>query len=218
MQQIRVSAAPPDFTRVKCCVVEMKGLNDNSTHKYNSNCGTWIGDWPGDHTPTTPGTPWFEPVPSIIPGYPVIVPTTVPFTQPWKFIPSVPYEPYEPVKPWKKCPKDAAQEKQDIEDFLKNVKLAPVSWRTKQHKDRIELSIDVPGVRADDLDVQLDGTVLRVSGKRFDSGLKVEHTYAVDGSTYDPQTSEAFLDSGVLTVVVKRHVNRTSKTIKVTVK
>jgi HSP20 family molecular chaperone IbpA len=76
-------------------------------------------------------------------------------------------------------------------------------WRATQYDDRIELSVDVPGVKLQDLSVVIDSGRVNVVAKRFDSGDVIHHTYEVDRQC-ESKTATATLDSGVLTIMIKK--------------
>lgn len=90
------------------------------------------------------------------------------------------------------------------------------SWRADVSKgDRIVLSVDVPGVALDDIEVNIDAYTIRVIGKRSDTGANITHSYTLP-QCYDTKAITAKLEHGVLTLVVKKLANM--KPRKVTVK
>lgn len=76
-------------------------------------------------------------------------------------------------------------------------------WRVKVTDEELTVSIDIPGVKLSDLSVVVDQAVMKMSGKRFDNGTPVFQTYIVP-VTYDPTSSSAVLEAGVLTVQFSR--------------
>lgn len=83
----------------------------------------------------------------------------------------------------------------------------------------LQLSIDVPGIKVNDLSVKVDDNVLRVSGERKTTGRECtfERSFALDPKTVDANLIKANLDSGVLTLTVpKRSKPAVCKTITVT--
>jgi len=85
----------------------------------------------------------------------------------------------------------------------------------------IQLSIDVPGVKANDLKVQADDNVLNVSGSRKQIGTNENTTFvrsfAIDKHTADMSKMTANLADGVLVLnVPKRAKKQESVTITIT--
>lgn len=68
-------------------------------------------------------------------------------------------------------------------------------------EDRAMLTIDLPGVKKDDLNVNIADGVVSVSGKRGKREFRGEYT--LDAS-YDPSTANAELVDGVLTLTFDR--------------
>lgn len=118
--------------------------------------------------------------------------TIVPIGEPWK---PVPYETV-PNLPWVPAP--------GLSGYL-NVQPSP--WNVTWHADRVVARADVPGVRVADLSVEIENGSLRVSGKRFDTLAPVSLSVVI-GPDFDPKTAEASLEAGVLTVTVKKLVER----------
>lgn len=97
------------------------------------------------------------------------------------------------------------------------MQVLPLQWRIKQHKDSIELSTDLPGVKAKDLTLEVDVGTLKLSAKRSDTGESILRNYVLDAK-YDPRTCAATLEDGVLTVTVKKLPEHMPRKIKITVK
>ena len=94
--------------------------------------------------------------------------------------------------------------------------VAPV-WRMTYGSDCITASTDVPGVRLEDLTVELENGVIKAHGKRFDNKQLVNLTQAI-GTDYDPATSEASLEAGVLTVTVRKFKDKVTHKVNVKAK
>jgi HSP20 family molecular chaperone IbpA len=77
------------------------------------------------------------------------------------------------------------------------------TWKFTVHADRCVAQHDFPGVKVSDLLVSIEGNVIKVSGRRFDTGLSVNAEWYI-GNDYDAKTAEASLEAGVLTVVVMK--------------
>merc|ERR1711915_315729 len=71
----------------------------------------------------------------------------------------------------------------------------------------VKLTMDLPGVKADDLDVQVKKNVLSVSGKRCVSDRKTLEfcrKFELDNTNVDSSTIAANLVDGVLTVTMQK--------------
>jgi HSP20 family protein len=82
--------------------------------------------------------------------------------------------------------------------------------------DRMMFYLDVPGVRSDDLSVEIEGRYLRVRGERkFEADEKGHTIYGRSYGSFDwswtlpdgmdTENLKTFLDSGVLTIEVPKH-------------
>jgi HSP20 family protein len=80
----------------------------------------------------------------------------------------------------------------------------------------LTISIDLPGVKRSDLDVQVVGQQLTVSGKAR-GNRTFKQSWAINRE-YDPTTVAAKLEDGVLTVSFEKREEAKSKAIKVEVK
>lgn len=76
-------------------------------------------------------------------------------------------------------------------------------WNTKLIGDQLTLSVDVPGVRTDSITIEIEDHIVRVVCTRFDSGVIITKRCDVNRD-YDPATAIAVLDSGVLTISLKK--------------
>jgi HSP20 family protein len=86
-------------------------------------------------------------------------------------------------------------------------------------EDAVTLTVDVPGVLAKDLQVQVDDNVLRITGERKTAGSesKFIRSFAIDPETVDVENIKANLDCGVLTLTAPKQIKpAVSKTIAVT--
>ena len=86
-------------------------------------------------------------------------------------------------------------------------------------EDAVTLTVDVPGVLAKDLQVQVEDNVLRVSGERKTAGseCKFFRSFSIDPQNVDVDNLKANLDCGVLTLTApKRAKPAVSKVIAVT--
>lgn len=78
------------------------------------------------------------------------------------------------------------------------------STHYKEQDDKLDISIDVPGVRISDLNVTVDDQVLTICGTRQSSGLKFSRQFALDVSIVDADNVCANLVDGVLTITVPK--------------
>ena len=86
-------------------------------------------------------------------------------------------------------------------------------------EDAITVNIDLPGVKASDLQVQLVDKVLRVSGERKIAGTesKFIRSFSIDPDTVDFENMKANMEFGVLTLTAPKRIKpAVSKTITVT--
>jgi HSP20 family protein len=104
----------------------------------------------------------------------------------------------------------------------------PVDIYEDDHK--IVLKVEVPGLRQEDLDIQLENNILTVRGERkFDKEEKEENFHRIErryGSFYraftlpntvNPESIKADYDAGVLRVVLEKRAEAKPKQIKVQV-
>lgn len=89
------------------------------------------------------------------------------------------------------------------------------AYRVEADDDGLNLSIDLPGVKAADLSVQATGREVKVSGKV--RGQEFTHYYRVS-KEYDPETIDANLEDGVLTLRFNKAASHLPKKVEVKVK
>lgn len=184
----------------------------NGSHTYSSTCAaaplasmrTWVGDnvsmgpnngnWIGDFPP--PGM--------IDPMQPGITIQPIP-QKLFPIVPEVPYtlNPFVDTFPWTSL-------------TTTTWPVAP-SWRLTFSTDHITAAVDVPGVKVEDLSVTIENGVIKASGKRFDNGQAVELLQVI-GVDYDPRSSEALLEAGVLTVTVRKFKDKVAHKVSVKTK
>ena len=88
----------------------------------------------------------------------------------------------------------------------------PSAWTVNKTDDGLALSVDMPGVKVADLDVKIVDRVLRVKGVR--DGTEMSHAWRLM-SAVDPETCDALLEHGVLTVTFKSAASSRSRSIEV---
>ena len=90
-------------------------------------------------------------------------------------------------------------------------------------KDHFELRLDMPGVLADDLNVQLDRSELTVSGTRWlgpaeegkERPSRLYRRLFLVPDSVDPAAITAGLDKGVLTLTLGKRAEAAVRTIKI---
>lgn len=105
----------------------------------------------------------------------------------------------------------------DVGEVLKKMNAVPLAskWRMRASDVAIELVVDVPGIRQQDLRVELQDNVLRAIGNRFDDGSEVVHECTI-GAGYDLSSFDAVLEAGVLSIIIMRSHDK-SEIIKIPV-
>ncbi len=85
-----------------------------------------------------------------------------------------------------------------------DVKIAdpPSPWRLTYIAGKLIASVDVPGVRLEDLAVEFSDGELKVCGRRFDNHMWVVLSQLI-GMNIDVTSADAVLDEGILTVTMK---------------
>lgn len=71
----------------------------------------------------------------------------------------------------------------------------------KHEDDRVHITVDMPGVDAQDLDLTLEAGTLTIAGQR---GERVYRYGVALGNEYDASSVEAQLDKGVLTITAAK--------------
>jgi HSP20 family protein len=102
---------------------------------------------------------------------------------------------------------------------LRNNNSSLANHHVHETEDAITVSIDLPGVKASDLQVQVEDKMLRVSGERKTAGTesKFVRSFSIDPNTVDFDNMKANLEYGVLTLTAPKRVKpAVSKTITVT--
>ena len=96
--------------------------------------------------------------------------------------------------------------------------LAPNPWNVTFQGDRVIARCDVPGAVLESLSVEIKDGSISVNYRRFDNnGLCYPQAQFI-GTGYDPKTAEAFLDRGVLTIVVMAFAEKQGHKVTVVAK
>lgn len=90
------------------------------------------------------------------------------------------------------------------------------TWRVEKNADQLILSLDVPGLKLDDVNLSIEDGVLHLTGTRFDTNEKIDETYAIDDE-FDTSSVTAAFTHGVLTVSFKKRPECVSRKIKIDV-
>jgi HSP20 family molecular chaperone IbpA len=80
--------------------------------------------------------------------------------------------------------------------------------KTEVKDNELHLSVDLPGVKSSDLSVQAEGRTIKIVGKR--KGEEIKHAYTLSRE-YDPETTSAKLEDGVLNLTFSKSVSSTRK-------
>lgn len=121
---------------------------------------------------------------------------------------TIPYDPFTPVEPY------VSRVWPDASSTITLTGLTPNNWRFKEHKKSCRLSRDLPGVRGNAIDLSYNDGVVSLSARRFDTNDLVSDSYAL-GKDYDPDTFKATLESGVLTITVRKIPGKGARQITV---
>jgi len=85
-------------------------------------------------------------------------------------------------------------------------------YRVESTAEGLELSVDLPGVKLKDLTVQVSGRQVNITGKA--RGEDVKHVYRIS-KDFDPDTAEAVLEDGVLTLRFKKSKEQEARTLEI---
>lgn len=96
-----------------------------------------------------------------------------------------------------------------------NLKSSSSSYRVDSTDDGLELSLDLPGVKGKDLNVQVTDRLITVNGKL--RGEDFKHSYRIS-KDYDPETIDATMEDGVLSLKFAKTPRASPKVIDVKVK
>eukprot|EP00547_Thalassionema_nitzschioides_P006111 CAMPEP_0194211556 /NCGR_PEP_ID=MMETSP0156-20130528/10662_1 /TAXON_ID=33649 /ORGANISM="Thalassionema nitzschioides, Strain L26-B" /LENGTH=182 /DNA_ID=CAMNT_0038939147 /DNA_START=30 /DNA_END=578 /DNA_ORIENTATION=- len=103
------------------------------------------------------------------------------------------------------CDDDGAND--DDDDTMEVSQYHPKAQINRDSNQDVELVMDMPGVKATDVDVQVKDKILSVSGKRLVSNsqtLQFSRQFQLDTSNVDPSTIKANLVDGVLTITAQK--------------
>lgn len=101
-----------------------------------------------------------------------------------------------------------------LDDYAYPQTQGSASHRVDQTDSGLEFSVDLPGVKPDDLSVKITERNLTIEGKS--RGKNFNYTYRIS-KDYDPDSIKASLEHGVLTLKFIKSVNAETKNIKIQV-
>lgn len=88
-------------------------------------------------------------------------------------------------------------------------------YRIETSEKGLNLSIDLPGVKSNDLSVKMTGRELTVSGKVRDNEFKYSYRISKE---YNPDSIDASLEDGVLTLTFNKNEEEKTKTVNVKIR
>jgi HSP20 family molecular chaperone IbpA len=91
----------------------------------------------------------------------------------------------------------------------------PLNVVTNDVDGMLSIEADVPGLSLNDLDVNVRGESVTISGKR--SGVPFSHVIIIDQQRYDSSSIEALLVNGVLHLTFEKQLAQSSFSVAVTV-
>lgn len=89
------------------------------------------------------------------------------------------------------------------------------NYTVKTTDDVLTLSVDLPGVKREDLNVSVVGNDVSITSKR--NGKESKFNYRING-TYEPYPTDATLEDGVLTLKFSKRENAKLKQVEVKIK
>lgn len=81
----------------------------------------------------------------------------------------------------------------------------------------IQMAWDLPGVKKEDLKIDVENGHLKISAKRYDLEEEFSSTYKIS-EIYDHQTADAQLQDGILTISFKEKEDMKPKRLSISVK
>eukprot|EP00980_Cylindrotheca_fusiformis_P006222 scaffold1328_cov108-Cylindrotheca_fusiformis.AAC.12 len=102
-------------------------------------------------------------------------------------------------------------------DF-KEIQMASPRYELIDNDEKFQLSVDVPGVKADDIDVSLEDGYLTVTGQRLASDdtsrftSKFSQTFSLDAAV-DVEKFSASLNDGVLVIMAPKDFKRVEENV-----
>lgn len=89
--------------------------------------------------------------------------------------------------------------------------------RQKKIEGGIQMAWDLPGVKKEDLNIDVESSMLKISAKRYDMDEQFTSTYKLS-EIYDRESADAQLADGILTITFKEREDVKPKRLTVSVK
>jgi HSP20 family protein len=89
--------------------------------------------------------------------------------------------------------------------------------RQKKIEGGVQMSWDLPGVKKEDLKIDVEKNILKISAKRYDLDEQFTSTYKLS-EIYDRESADAQLSDGILTITFKEREDAKPKRLTVSVK
>jgi len=93
-----------------------------------------------------------------------------------------------------------------------NINYSSSLYRIETKDNKIIVSLDLPGVKQKDIDIQMSGQSLLVTGTL--RGEKFKYTYLLSRE-YNPDTIDALLEDGVLELSFEKYASESPKKIQI---
>lgn len=103
----------------------------------------------------------------------------------------------------------------EFDSLIRNHQSFTKNYSVASDNDLMTLSVDLPGVKKDNLKVSVDGQRVTIVSKRNEK--ESTQSYNVD-EKYDASTIDALLEDGVLTIKFSRKENAKQRQIEVKTK
>jgi HSP20 family molecular chaperone IbpA len=81
--------------------------------------------------------------------------------------------------------------------YIKTFAEDTINWRTEKTEKGISMSVELPGVKKEDIKIELKGDYLSLSAKKKDA--KLEESWRV-GSDFSKDSIDATYENGMLTI------------------
>jgi HSP20 family protein len=85
-------------------------------------------------------------------------------------------------------------------------------YRSENRDNKLIVSVDLPGVKQKDIDIQMTGQNLSISGTL--RGEKFKYSYLISRE-YNPETIDAILEDGVLELSFEKFASESPKKIEI---
>jgi HSP20 family molecular chaperone IbpA len=93
-----------------------------------------------------------------------------------------------------------------------NINFSSSLYRSENRDNKLIVSVDLPGVKQKDIDIQMTGQNLSISGTL--RGEKFKYSYLISRE-YNPETIDAILEDGVLELSFEKFASESPKKIEI---